>query len=106
MASKRRICGASEVPPDGAAAFDVDGTRIMVANVQDTYFAIADTCTHAQGSLSEGYIDVDECTVECPLHGAVFSLRSGEVLEPPAEEDVEHFAVTVEGDDLYIEVGD
>jgi 3-phenylpropionate/trans-cinnamate dioxygenase ferredoxin subunit len=101
---RRKVCKTSEVPPDGMVAFDIDGRRIMVANVQGTFYAIDDTCSHAEASLSEGYLDVDECTVECPLHSAVFSLESGEALEFPAEDPVASHPVTVEGDDLYVEV--
>jgi nitrite reductase/ring-hydroxylating ferredoxin subunit len=86
------------------AAFDVGGKRVMIANVQDTFYAIGDTCSHAEASLSEGYLDVDECTVECPLHSAVFSLQSGEALEAPAEDPVPSYPVIVEGDDIFIEV--
>jgi len=101
-----RVCSTSDVPPDGMAAFDVGGRRVMVANVQDAYFAIGDTCSHAEASLSEGYLDVDECTVECALHNAVFSLRSGEALEFPAEDPVPAYALTVDDGSIFIEVDD
>jgi 3-phenylpropionate/trans-cinnamate dioxygenase ferredoxin subunit len=103
---KVKVCQTSEVPPDGMTAVEVSGKKILIANVQDTFYAMDDTCSHAQGSLSEGYLDVDECTVECPLHSAVFSLTSGEVLEPPAEDDLTRYDLTVEGDDIYIDVGE
>jgi 3-phenylpropionate/trans-cinnamate dioxygenase ferredoxin subunit len=99
-----RVCKANEVPPDGMAAFEVEGRRVMVANVKDAYFAVNDTCTHAEASLSEGYLDVDECTVECPLHNAVFDLRTGEALEAPAEDPVASYPLSVDGEEIYIEV--
>jgi len=102
---KVKVCAASEVPPDGMLSVEVEGEQVCVVNANEEYFAIADTCTHAQASLSEGYLHIDECTVECPLHNAVFSLRTGEALEFPAEEPVRAFPVTVEGDDIYIDVG-
>lgn len=103
---KVKVCKTSEVPPDGMTAVEVSGKKVLIANVQDSFYALDDTCSHAEASLSEGYLDVDECTVECPLHSAVFALASGEALEPPAEEDVARYPVTVEGDDIYVEVGD
>ena len=99
-----RVCKVNEVPPDGMAVFEVEGRRVMVANVQDAYFAVNDTCTHAEASLSEGYLDVDECTVECPLHNAVFDLRTGEALEAPAEDPVASYPLSVDGEEIYIEV--
>jgi 3-phenylpropionate/trans-cinnamate dioxygenase ferredoxin subunit len=101
---KVKVCAVGEIPPDGAAAFDVNGTKVCIANVGSSYFAVGDTCTHAEASLSEGYVDVSEVAIECPLHNAVFSLKSGEALEFPAEDPVESYPVTVEDDVLYIDM--
>ena len=101
---KVKVCGVGEIPPDGAAAFDVNGTKVCVASVGDAFFAVEDNCTHAQASLSEGYVDVAEATIECPLHNAVFSLKTGEALEFPAENPVKVFPLAVEDEALYIEM--
>lgn len=101
-----KVCTTGDIPMDGMAMFEVDGTPVLVANASDEYFAIADTCTHARASLSEGMIDVEACTVECPLHNAVFSLRSGEALEFPAEEAVQVYSVSLDGESLMIELPD
>jgi nitrite reductase/ring-hydroxylating ferredoxin subunit len=85
-------------------AFDVAGRRVMIANVQDKLFAVDDTCTHAQASLADGYLQVDECTVECALHNAVFDLKTGEALEAPAEDSLASYPVSVDGDEVYIEI--
>lgn len=99
-----KVCSVGEVPPDGMIRVEVDGTPILVANVGGELLACADTCTHEEGSLSEGTLDVDECTVECPVHNAVFSLRTGEALEAPAEDPVSTFAVVVQGDEVFVEL--
>ena len=44
------------------------GKSICVARVGDQVFAVADTCTHSEASLSEG--DVTGFKIECWLHGA------------------------------------
>ena len=56
-------------------------------------FAINDECTHADVPLSEG--EVDDCAIECWLHGSRFDLRTGAVLNPPATRPVATFAVRV-----------
>ncbi len=101
---KVKVCQVGEIPRDGMARFEVEGKKVCIANANGEYFAISDTCTHAEASLSEGYLDIDDCTVECPLHNAVFSLRTGEALVFPAEEPVSSFPVTVEAANLYIEL--
>jgi len=100
---KHRICHVSTVREGTMDAFDLDGEMILVANVDGEWFAIGDTCSHAQASLSEGELDAEECTVTCPLHGAVFDLRTGEALEFPAEEPVVAYSVTVEDDEVHVE---
>jgi len=80
----------------------IENPAIAVFNVEGTLFAISDTCTHAEASLSEGRIDGE--TVECPLHGACFDLRTGEALTPPAVEPVQTFPVIVQEDEIYVEI--
>jgi 3-phenylpropionate/trans-cinnamate dioxygenase ferredoxin subunit len=74
---------------------DVNGTPVCVTRIGDEVFAIADTCSHSEASLSEG--DVTDYKIECWLHGAEFDLRSGEVVTPPASIPVEVFDVVREG---------
>ena len=70
---------------------DLNGTPVCVTRIGDEVFAIADTCSHSEASLSEG--DVTDFKIECWLHGAEFDLRSGEVVTPPAFIPVETFDV-------------
>jgi 3-phenylpropionate/trans-cinnamate dioxygenase ferredoxin component len=80
----------------------IEDPAIAVFNVEGTLFAISDTCTHAEASLSEGRVDGE--TVECPFHGACFDLRTGEALTPPAIEPVQTFRVLAQEDDIYVEI--
>lgn len=79
-----------------------DGKSICVARVGNEVFAIGDTCSHADASLSEG--DVTGFKIECWLHGAEFDLRTGQALTLPAVTPVEVFAVSVDGDSVTVEV--
>lgn len=97
------IARTRDVPPGRGLAVNVEGLRIAVFNVDGTYYAIDDTCTHAEASLSEGL--VDGSIVECPLHGARFDLRTGAVVGPPADQPVMAYKVRVEGGDIQIEIG-
>lgn len=99
-----RVCHASEIPSGGMRSFDIGGESILIANVGGRFFAIGNTCTHHEGELAEGFLDENECTVECPVHNAVFSLESGEALESPAELPVPTFPVSVEDDEIYIDL--
>jgi nitrite reductase/ring-hydroxylating ferredoxin subunit len=83
-------------------SFDIDGEPVLVARVDGSFYSIADTCSHAMAYLSEGEL-LENCQVQCPDHGAVFDLRTGEALALPAVAPVETYGVTVEGDDIYVE---
>jgi 3-phenylpropionate/trans-cinnamate dioxygenase ferredoxin component len=96
----RRICSISELAPGGVKR--LDEPPIAVFRVEDSYFAISDVCTHEWARLSEGEVDGD--TVVCPLHGACFSLSTGEALSLPAIDPVETIAVILQGDDIYVDV--
>jgi nitrite reductase (NADH) small subunit len=102
MAKLLKIAKTKDVPPGQAAAFTIEGQKIALFNVEGTYHAIGDTCTHRGGPLSEG--DVQGTKVTCPWHGADFDLKTGAVLGPPAQKGVPSYKVVVEGDDIKVEV--
>ncbi|MCH8903319.1 MAG: Rieske 2Fe-2S domain-containing protein [Bacteroidetes bacterium] len=58
------------------SSFDLGESSICVARLEDGYYAVADMCPHASGSLSEGEIDSRE-NIVCPVHLYKFSLRTG-----------------------------
>lgn len=91
--------------PDGEAikvAASVLGTDDDVAVFFDggEYFALDDTCSHAQASLSEGWIE--DGVVECPLHSGSFCLRTGAVESMPASVPMRTHRVDVEGDEIVV----
>lgn len=96
-----RVCGKAELEPGMSLRVDFDGTPVAVFNIAGNFYAIADTCSHEEASLSEGYVDDD--VVECPKHGAMFDIATGENRSLPATTPVAKFATVVDGDDLYVE---
>lgn len=73
---------------------------VCVVRVSEEVFAVADICSHAEASLSEGEVSGEK--IECWLHGAEFNLRTGVVLTPPATEGLEVFEVKRDGDTVTI----
>ena len=99
---KTKVCSVGDIPDGGMKSFDIDGEPVLVAKVDGEFCAIADTCSHALAYLSEGEL-LEGCRIQCPDHGAVFDLRTGEALELPAVAPVDAFKVVVDGDELFIE---
>lgn len=79
---------------------DVDGVAVCVARIGEEVFAVTDTCSHAEASLSEG--EISGTKIECWLHGAEFDLRTGKALTPPATSDLKTFKVERTGNQLLI----
>lgn len=81
-------------------AIEVDGVAVCLTRVDDEVFAVEDTCTHSEASLSEG--EVSGTKIECWLHGAEFDLRTGEALTPPATSALKTFKVEVNGNQVVV----
>lgn len=95
----------SDIPEGEARRLVVDGVRVAVANLgEGRLYAIDDVCSHAEASLSEGDVDVDDETIECPRHGSVFDLVTGRPRSLPATVPVRSYPVKVEGDTILIEL--
>lgn len=100
--SKVTLCRADDIASGSSKRFDVEGHKIAVIRIEDDFYAIGDTCTHADYSLAEGEIDCDDRTVECWKHGALFDLASGEALTLPATRPTPVFDLIVEDGDLRV----
>ncbi|HET6700113.1 MAG TPA: non-heme iron oxygenase ferredoxin subunit [Nocardioidaceae bacterium] len=97
-----RACAVTDVPADAAIAVTVDGTPVAIARDGEDFYAIYDECSHAAVPLSEGEVEGHE--IECWLHGSMFDLRTGKPTGLPATEPVAIYPVTVQGEDVLVDV--
>ncbi len=101
--SPQKAVTLAELPQVGAVRVVLDGVPVAVVRDEAGHVhAIGDTCTHAEVSLAEG--EVEDCAIECWLHGSTFDLRTGEPLALPAIRPVPVFPVTVDGDHVLVDV--
>lgn len=94
------VARVAEIRPGKIKLVEVRGERVLLVNVTGNYYAVQEVCPHAGGCLSEGVLEGSE--IECPWHGARFSVTTGEVATPPALQALTRYAVRVEGDDILI----
>jgi 3-phenylpropionate/trans-cinnamate dioxygenase ferredoxin component len=98
-----RVCTIEDVPKGTAVSADIDGLQVAVVHAQDgSVYAIYDECSHAQVALSEG--EIEDCTLECWLHGSRFDLRTGEPTGLPATEPVPVYPVEIRDGDIYVDI--
>lgn len=98
-----RVCSLGELSPSSARKVVVDGKPVaVVMDSAGAVHALGDTCTHGEISLSEGFVEDD--ALECWAHGSKFDLATGKPRNFPAYEPVPVYTVSVEGDDVLVDV--
>ena len=91
MSNWINVCDAACLTPGMWNIFDFEDISILIFNINNTFYAIENVCTHDSGTLSDGYLEGDEMI--CPRHGAGFCVKNGVVTRPPAYENLKTFAV-------------
>lgn len=97
-----KVAAVGDIKPGKAIRVEIGDEPVAIFNVDGTLYAIGDTCSHEEASLSEG--DVFGDCVECPLHGAEFDLKTGRPRTLPAVIPVPTYPVKVEGNDVLLDV--
>ena len=96
-----RVAAASDIRPGEGRVVEAGARTLALFNVNGSYYALDNACTHRGGPLGEGYVDCANGTVQCPWHGWTFALASG-VSPVNALAKVEPFDVRVEGDEILV----
>ena len=104
MAEFTTVAHMTDIPDGTAQAFTVNGEFIAVVNCNGEFYAINNICSHAYAEMADGEVDTDDCTIECPLHGSIFSLESGKPRTLPAIVPVATYAVQIVDDQIQVEV--
>lgn len=97
-----RVATLGEVLPGKMKCVSVHGTRVLLANVDGTIFAADEMCTHEDASLCLGSLRGE--LVKCPLHGSRFSLRTGAVLDEPADQPLRVHDVKLDGQSILVKL--
>jgi nitrite reductase/ring-hydroxylating ferredoxin subunit len=100
--SYQAACPLAELREGGTHRVVLDGVPVCLVRTDGEVYAINDTCSHADVSLSEG--EVEGLTIECWLHGSRFDLVTGRPTGLPATKPVPVYPVKIEGDDVLVDV--
>lgn len=92
----------SELKESIPVKLEKSGKTICVTRIGDEVFAIDDTCSHAEASLTEG--EVSGFKIECWLHGAEFDLRTGEAITLPATVALATYPVKIQENSVTVEI--
>jgi len=102
-----KVATKDELPSNKMIMVVVDGKEVLLANVDGSYYAIANKCTHLGGSLSKG--SLDGSIVTCPKHGARFDVKTGKSVADAKigfmkmrVKNEENYTVKIEGTDILV----
>ena len=95
------VSDISDIEVGHSISVNVEGKKILICNTDEGFFAVEDMCTHALIPLCGGLIQ--GTLISCPLHGAVFDLKTGEVMAPPAFEALKTFNLKIEGTSISVQ---
>ncbi|HEX7307499.1 non-heme iron oxygenase ferredoxin subunit [Lentzea sp.] len=97
-----KVCALSELDNRKPLAATVDDVDVVLVRDGERVHALADLCSHAAVSLSEG--EITRKGIECWLHGSCFDLQTGKPSSPPASEPVDVYAVDIRDGDVFVDV--
>lgn len=104
-----RVANTAELPANKMILVVVGGKEVLLANIDGSYYAIANKCTHLGGALSKG--SLDGSIVTCPKHGAQFDVKTGQAVANArigflkmSVKDAQRYTVKVEGTDIFVKV--
>ncbi|MHB8438802.1 MAG: non-heme iron oxygenase ferredoxin subunit [Acidimicrobiales bacterium] len=104
MGEQARVCEVSDLDPGTVRRVEVAGTPVALVRIGDELFAIGDTCSHEDYSLSEGQVFDEECELECWKHGSTFDLRTGAPCSLPATKPVPVYEVHIDDGHVVVTI--
>ncbi|WP_462136951.1 non-heme iron oxygenase ferredoxin subunit [Candidatus Mycalebacterium sp.] len=97
----KKVAKTSEIAPGEIKSFTVGFDTVAICNVDGTFYAFRDKCSHQELPLSDGELNGE--VVTCAYHGAEFNVKTGKALCMPASEPIEIFPIKMEGDEIFVD---
>ena len=95
-----KVASTKDIPAGKMIGAENSGQKVVVANVNGSYYAIGNICTHRGCKLSEGTLNGQQ--IQCPCHGSIFDAKTGAVVRGPAQSPEKSFQVKVDGDAVLV----
>ncbi|MFQ6026172.1 MAG: Rieske (2Fe-2S) protein [Dehalococcoidia bacterium] len=95
-----RAANIREIQPGEKKLVNIGDTRILLVNLEGTFYALEGKCTHASVTLSRGQIQGEN--IVCPLHKSEFNIKSGAAVTPPAIRNLTVYDVRIQGEEILI----
>lgn len=96
------ILGSAELADGEMAAAQAGEVAIALFRIEGAVYATSNICTHQYALMTDGYFD-GTC-VECPLHQALFDVKTGAVVEAPVEEGLKCFKTEERDGRIFVDL--
>ena len=96
------VARLDDVAPGTMLMVQVDGTSILLVNLDGAIHATQGVCSHEYFELDKGFLTAD--TLTCALHLSRFDLDTGEALDPPAELPLRVYPAVLEDGQIVLEL--
>ena len=107
MGAEYKIASTKDLAKGQMREFELPGEKdekVLLANVNDQYYATSPKCTHYGAPLVNGILS-STGTVVCPWHGACFNVcKGGDIEDAPAWDALMSYKTHVRGTDIFITV--
>jgi 3-phenylpropionate/trans-cinnamate dioxygenase ferredoxin subunit len=100
MAEFIKVANVEDISPGSVKVVNVEDVQVVLCNVGNKFYAVADLCSHDNGPLGEG--ELIDAEIECPRHGARFDLVTGNPTCLPAVIPIPVYEVEVRGQEIWI----
>jgi 3-phenylpropionate/trans-cinnamate dioxygenase ferredoxin subunit len=104
MSNWVKVASAADVADGAVKGVEISGKNVALYNISGKFHATDDVCSHAYALLSDGYLDVDNCAIECPFHSGRFDILTGKGIEAPATVPIKVYAIRQDGGDLLVDL--
>jgi len=101
--AKVKVAKVNEIPEGDLKKVMVDGEPVVLFKIDGQIYATTNICTHEQCELDENHMMHGD-VVECTCHGSQFNIKTGANVLPPAAEPLKTFKVSIDGEEVYVEV--
>ncbi|MGK7396016.1 MAG: FAD-dependent oxidoreductase, partial [Candidatus Cyclobacteriaceae bacterium M3_2C_046] len=99
---KHELTSVNSIHEGQMKIFEVGGHRILLAKKQEKLYAVSGTCPHYGAPLEQGVLYQDR--LMCPWHHACFNIKSGQLLEPPALDNLYKYELSIENEKVYVDL--
>jgi len=97
-----KVATVAELADGTMIGVKAEDDEICLVRVSNRIYAINNVCSHFYTFLSDGWLQAESLTVQCPLHESCFDLKTGEPTEPPADQPVKVYSVKIENGEIFV----